>query len=122
MPITTDGVPVTAFEARAMRHADSICFDHQGEGFIRAIKRPENSDSGSEQTIKINVEASRIDNYSPVDGPFSCFATIMSAQYDANWQTVARRVRHGSRIAFRWVRDNRSPVTEEAGIVVDYLD
>lgn len=114
--------PITAEQARAIRNADSLCFDHDsdGNGQIRAIVR--GNDAEHERTITIPVELSRVNNYGPGDGPWDCFAMLMSAQYDDRARTLVRHIRKGSRIAFVWTRDNSSPVTVEAGIVVDMLD
>ncbi len=117
--------PITGLDARMLRKADSIVFHANGEtAEIRAIIRA--TDQTSEIVHTIPVEVSRVDNYGPGDGPgdgpWVCFAMLMSAKYDAVSQTFVRRTRTGSRIAFRWTRDNSSPVTKEAGIVVDMLD
>lgn len=112
----------TPSEARAIHTADSLCFDGDGDGngFIRVIVRANSNEA--ERTITIPVESNRVNNYGPGDGPWTCFAMVMSAQYDDIARTLMRRIRSGSRIAFVWTRDNSSPVTKEAGIVVDMLD
>ncbi len=113
---------ITASQARSIRRADALCFDGDmsGEGQIRAITR--GTAGISETTHTVPVESNRVNNYSPVEGPWTCFTMLMSAQYDDLAQTLVRRIKAGSRIGFVWTRDNRSPVTEEAGIVVDMLD
>lgn len=114
----------TAPEARAIRNADSLCFDHRpdGTGVIRAIKRAENSDTGFEQTITVPVETSRVQNYGSGTGPYSACAVMLWAQTEPRVRTVTRRIKTGSRVAFEWSRDDNSPVTTEAGVVVDHLD
>lgn len=113
---------MTTEEARAIRGADALCFDHDsdGNGQIRAVTR--GKDWGHEHTVTIPVEFSRVNNYGPTDGPWTCFAYIGSAQYDDRARTLVRRMRAGTAVAFVWTRDNSSPVTNEAGIVVDMLD
>lgn len=120
---------ITTQEARAIKHADSICFDHvnvdgEGTGRIRAIRRASATQSGFEETVTITLPVghSRVQNYGTDRGWFVGFSMVMSAQYDAIWQTVARQIRAGSSVGLRWTRDNSSPVTNEAGLVVDMLD
>jgi hypothetical protein len=120
MTVAVDGV--TAQQVRALRHADTICFDHLPDGTGRAIRRAENTGSGFEETIDVPVESSRVQNYGPGNGPWVGYASTLSAPYDTVTQTILRRIRTGSRVAFVWTRDNSSPVTKAAGIVVDLLD
>lgn len=118
-------VTVTSREARALRNADSICFDLRKDGgaLIRAIRRGSNTASGFEEVVAVAVESCRVNDYSRVtEGPYVGFAMIMSALYDPIWQTVGHHIRAGSRLGLVWTRDNSSPVTEQAGIVVDMLD
>jgi hypothetical protein len=113
--------PITGLDARMLRKADSIVFHADGDhAEIRAVIRA--TEQTSEITHVIPVEATRVDNFGPGDGPWTCFAMSMNAKYDDVTQTLVRRTRTGSRIAFRWTRDNSSPVTKEAGLVVDMLD
>lgn len=114
---------ITAEQARAIRKADTLCFDHDpdGNGWIRAITR--GVDYAHEITITVPVEMSRVQNYGPGHyGPWSCFDMIMSAQYDDRAQTMTRRIKAGTRLALVWTRDNSSLLTKEAGVVVDMLD
>ena len=117
---TLSTTEISAQEARIIRTADSLCFDHtaDGDGYIRAIFRDEHV----EGTFTVRVESSRVNNYGPNGGPYTCFTMIHSARYDDVACTLARHIRKGSRIAFVWTRDNASPVTKEAGIFVDMLD
>lgn len=113
---------ITSIDARTIRNADALCFDHdsEGNGQIRTITR--GNDSDHERTLTVPVESSRVNNYGPGDGPWACFAMLMSAQHNDVARTLARHIRKDSRIAFVWTRDNSSPVTKGAGIVVDMLD
>lgn len=113
---------LSAVEARTIRNATSLCFDHDrdGNGYIRAITRGDDADH--ERTLTVPIESSRVQNYGAGDGPWDCFDMVMSAQYDDLAQTMLRRIRTGSRVAFVWTRDNASPVTRDAGLVVDMLD
>lgn len=116
---------LTTQDARALRNADSICFDHlpDGTGRIRAILRADHSSTGYEQVHIITAESSRIDDYQPEphSGTYTGFAMAMSAKYDPTTVTIVRHLRAGSKFALIWVRDNNSPITREAGIVVDEL-
>lgn len=115
---------VTTQEARALRNADSICFDHKadGTGQIRAIRRAVNSAFGFEETVVVGIDLSRVNNYGPGDGPWAGFAMSHSVKFDALVQTLVRHIKAGSEVAFVWTRDNHSPVTREAGLYVDMLD
>lgn len=116
---STTSTTVTAAQTRALRHADSICFDTDQ---IRAIRRADNSSTGFEETVTIPVALHRVDAFDGSSGPFRCFAMTMSAQYDRRAQTFVRKVWSGSMIALTWTRGDSSPITREAGIVVDHLD
>lgn len=112
---------LTTADAAALRRADSICFDTDPEGgAIRAIFRA--TDREAERTITIPVASTSVQNYGPGDGPWKCFAMTMSAQYDDVTRTLVRHLKRGSAVALRWTRGNSSPVTEQAGLVVDHLD
>lgn len=125
--ISTEQYSLTPQDARALAHADAVCFDHNGDagtGQIRAIRRAENSSSGFEDTHIIPAVMSSINDYEPTSNEgvrYTAFAMIQSAKYDEVWRTLQRHLRAGSKFTLRWVRDNNSPVTREAGIVVDYL-
>lgn len=122
-------------DVKALRSATTLCFDHSkdhGTG-IRAIHRKgEGAAYYDNETVhKVPVGDSRINNYSRerypssgsgVDQEYTCFAYIGSAMFDANVQTFVKACKVGRSLGFRWVRDNSSPVTTEAGIVVDHLD
>src|SRR3954462_10865970 len=99
---------ITAQEARALRHADTLCFDHlpDGTGQIRAIRRADHSTSGFEETVTITLNEghSRVDNYGPDNGPWTGYASMQSAKYDDRAQTLVRHIRAGSEVAFRWTR------------------
>lgn len=120
---TTTDTALTRQDVRALQHADTICFDHtgEGEGRIRAIRRGENSSTGYDETHTIAAALSRVQNYGPEDGDWRAFAMIMSAQYDDIGRTLVRHLREGSRFSLEWTRDNSSPVTRDAGLVRDEL-
>lgn len=117
---------LTSTDARAIRTADALCFDQNpdGTGVIRAVFRAKDLIGGgrtTEYTVEVPV-LSRVNNYGPGDGPWVCFAMVMSAQYDDRAQTFVRRMKAGTKIALIWTRDNASLVTREAGLYVDALD
>lgn len=114
---------LTAAHVRALKHADSICFDHTGTGTgrIRAILRAENSPTGFEQTVEIPALASRVERHDGSDGDLRGFAMFTSAKYDTVAQTLVRHLRTGSQFVLMWTRGNASPVTDAAGLVRDEL-
>lgn len=123
---------LTAAQASAIRLATAVCFDQTGpDGQIRAINRGKDSKHERTDVIVLPDGSCRIDSYgphpsSPEGGDYrhwtySCFAMVMCAQSDNEWRTVARQIKAGSQIGLRWVRGNSSPVTDEAGLVVDHL-
>lgn len=113
---------LTAQDVRALKHADALCFDHRdGEGQIRAILRAENSDTGFEQTHTIPAALSRIESYGGPEGELRAFAMLQSSKYSDIAQTLIRHLRTGSQFAFKWTRDNSSPITRDAGLVRDEL-
>jgi hypothetical protein len=116
---------ITTQEARALRNADALCFDHRADGTaaIRAIRR-ENTSTGFEETVTIELDpaTSRVQNYGDGDGPWVGFGYVGSPQHSPIAHTLVRHIKSGSRIGFVWTRDNNSPLTRDAGIVVDMLD
>lgn len=105
-------VTLTAQDIRALKNADSICFDHlpDGKGRIRAIKRAEDSSTGFEQTHEIAV-FSRVLNYGAAyDGDYSAFYMVHSARFNDVALTLVRRMTTGATVALVWTRDNSSPV------------
>lgn len=121
--------PIASQQARAIKTADALCFDHNpdGTGAIRAVTRAKSMIGGgetTEYTVTVPVEVSRVQNYGPDSAPdgWRCFAMIGSSRHDDVAMTVARHIKAGSRIALVWTRDNSSPVTKEAGLYVDMLD
>lgn len=112
---------LTSEQVRAIRKADAVCFDYDGEvAQIRAIIRGD--DTRGEQTTVIPVDGATVNAYDSATGKIDCFTMIMSAKVTAEWQTVARHMRTGKEVWLGWVRGNASPVTDEAGLVVDYLN
>lgn len=104
----------------ALKKADVICFDYDGEeSRIRAILRP-GDDWTREYAVPLEVEETRIDNYSSDGRPIrSAFHHLGSVKYDGVARTWIKFVRADSRLMVRWVRDNNSPVIEAAGLVRD---
>lgn len=109
-------------QIRSVRAADAICLDHHADGTaaIRAITRQ--TGTTSEVTVTLPVEVSRVDNYGTGDGPWTAFAYFGASCFDHRWQTIARLIRRDSRLGFVWIRDNASPITRDAGVVIDMLD
>lgn len=107
-------------QAQAIRNADSVCFDyHAGNGQIRAITHK--IGLPVETTVTIPVD-STVHCYDGARGVFTCFDMVQSAQHVPEWRTVCKRIRKGSVVRLDWVRGNSSPVTTQAGLVVDYLN
>lgn len=119
---------LTTQDVRALRHADSICFDHNVDGtaHIRAIVRADRSSSGFEQTHVIPCEG-RVDDYEQEHTQalehrgYRAFHMEMSARYSDTAQSLVGRLRAGNAIILRWTRGNSSPVTKEIGFVRDEL-
>ena len=114
---------LTARDTRALRHADSLCFDHNadGTGAIRAIVRADRSSTGFEQVHTIPV-VSRVDNYSRgFDGPVTACYVLMYVTYDPMDQTLIRHMRAGKRVHLHWTAGNASPVLDNADLVRDEL-
>lgn len=114
---------ITNAEARAIKHADTLCFDHHadGTGCIRAIQSADNSPSGFEQTITVEATSSRVNNYGPQADAFTGFSHCGSAKFSDVARTLVRHLRPGSQFTMRWTRDNSSPITRDAGLYVDLL-
>lgn len=118
---------ITAAQARALRNADTITFHHRdGVGYIRAHKDARNSDTGFDQVVEIPARMSLIQDYSkehshgePFD--YDAFHSEHSAQFDGVTRTIVKALRPGREFVLEWWRDNRSPVTEQQGVVVDAL-
>lgn len=110
-------------QARALRNADSVCFDYSASegGAIRAIKRANDNTGEGERTFSIPGVDTRVEAFDGVT-VVHCFDMVMSAQVTPEWQTVAKRIKSGVDVRLHWARGNWSPVTEEAGLVVDYLN
>lgn len=124
--------PLTAEQAKSIRDADSVCFDHtpaedaattgNAHGVIRAITEGHRHGATGQITVSIPIEVSRVQDFGRSEGPYTGFDMIGTATYDRNWRTVCRQIKAGSRIGLVWTRNNSSPLTEQAGIVVDMLD
>lgn len=128
----TEHYVLTAQDVRALKHCDSLCFDHgmahtgnDSGGQIRALLRGDTSPTGYEQTHRIPAALSRVQDYERgdrvFDGTYTAFASINSAQFSGEARTLIRHLRVGSRFSFEWVRNNSSELTREAGLVVDQL-
>lgn len=108
---------LTTEQARALRTADAIYFYLKADGTsaIRADFRE------PDYTEDIPASTHSINDYSGARGPYSGFAAVWASKFDAEWRTIARRIRKGSSLHLRWVRANQSPVLDEAGLVRDEL-
>lgn len=119
---------LTSTDLRDLRRADSLIFESgphietATHSQIRVIVR--GNDREGERTIRIPVLECRVDNYGPDSptGAWACFEMAMSAQHTPHVATLARLLRTGHSVRFVWTRGDASPVTREAGIVVDHLD
>lgn len=116
---------LTTQDIRALKHADSICFDHTREGFgqIRAIVRAENSSTGFEQTHTIRAFVSSLDRYGPdrLENGWTAFHMESSAKYSPVAQTLIRHMRAGGQFTLNWVRDNNNDILRDAGLHQDEL-
>ena len=92
-------------DVKALRHADTICFDHlaDGTGRIRAILRAENTNTGFEQhphhphaTRSDDYDYGRQHTYNP-DVVYTAYASSLSAKFDGVTRTLARRARWAAR-------------------------
>lgn len=117
---------LTHEDVRKLRIADSICFDSdsrypEGEDRIRAITRA--TDRATEQIYFVGCE-SVLTNYGGDQMPngWHAFDMIHSAQHTPEWRTIASFITAGCSLTLHWHRNNASPVTDEAGLVVDYLN
>jgi len=122
-------ITLTPADTRAMRKATDLCFDYGSHVQSPSLARIRVISGGrggpqAEQTYVINVESSRVDNYGPTMRDFDAFHMAMNCQHDDHVRTLIHFVKPGDRIGFRWVRNNASPVTNEAGLVRDefYID
>lgn len=119
---------------KAMRDADSICFDHDADptlaehNGIRAIKRGK-APWYEDTTVRVRARSS-VYIHSDDDGPSRldydirngktacCFDMIHCSKHSEEWQTIVSLLRAGDEVELRWVgSDNndyltRSTVTE----------
>ena len=110
-------------QARALRNADSVCFDYSASegGANRAIKRANDNTGEGERTFTIPGVDTRVEAFDGVT-VVHCFDMVMSAQVTPEWRTIAKRLKIGTDVRLKWVRGNSSPVMDKAGFVVDYLN
>lgn len=123
---------LTQQEIRALRNADTICFDyfrHLGNDLhqIRATKDRDSTQDGFEQVRTISCDGT-IDNFPswtnreaprlPVN---RCFASISSAKFSLEWLTIVRTLRTGDTLVLVWTANNNSEVLESAGLTHDEL-
>lgn len=118
--------PITAAQSRALRNADAIVFHHRdGQGYIRAIQRAEHSPTGFEQEVRVDAHQSSITDYHPPIGRdgdrYDAAVVFTSAQYHDTCRTLVKHLRTGQSFTLAWVRNNNSPVTNEAHMVRDEL-
>jgi len=124
-------LPLTTEDVRALRRATDLCFDHgssvetSSQSRIRAISGGRGGPR-PEQTYVVPVEGNRVRDYTPTpnrDGlAYDCFNMAMNCQHMPEIRTMVHLIQKGDRLGFSWTRGNSSPVTIEAGIVVDHLD
>ena len=125
---TLSATVLTSTDVKALRHADTICFDHltDGTGRIRAILRAENTNTGFEQTHTILTHSSRVKDYGRdhtynPDVVYSAYASSLSAKYDGVTRTLARHLKVGCEVGLVWTRDNNSELIRAAGMHFDSL-
>lgn len=125
---TLSATVISSTDVKALRNADTICFDHlaDGTGRIRAILRAESSSNGFEQTHTILTRSSRVKDYGRdhTDNPdvtYTAYASSLSAKYDGVTRTLARHLKVGCEIGLVWTRDNNSEVIRAANMHFDSL-
>ena len=121
---------LTQAELRALKNADTICFDYiDGEHGIRAIKKAKNSPDGFEQTVYIPCEG-EIQNFSNHSWlgrevekrqVVKCFASVNWPQMSLRWITVTKHLRKDDKLVLCWEAGSRSQILEEAGLTTDRL-
>lgn len=121
--------PITAQDKRALRHADSIVLRlYQGQATVEGYLRAGRSPNGFEQHHIIYAGGASITDYGRDHGHvptdewhrYTGFESLGS-NYDDKVRTLIDRMRIGSTLGLRWVRDNNSPLTSKAGLVVDQV-
>lgn len=132
-PTTTEprNEPVTAQDKRALRHADSIVFRlYKGQATIEANLDAQRSPTGFEQKHLIYVGGAHVTDYSREHSyvpekewhRYSGFHMEHSGvRYNHPLRTLVDRLRIGGTASLHWIRGNSSPLTIEAGLVVDVL-
>lgn len=123
-------LPVTAQDKRALRNADSIVFRlYQGQATIEANRDGKHTRDGFDAKHTIYVGGAHVTDYSreqtyvPANEQhrYSGFHMEHSAQYSDTCRTLVERLRIGGTASLRWIRNNSSPLTQEAGLVMDEL-
>lgn len=131
---------LTNEDAAAFRMAESVSFHtHDGRSFVRLYL---DSWSGAnrvwtvrEQTIfphlgeilphcrHREIEVSpvnvRLEDYSGRDGDYSAYAGGRCSVDPGTWHTIARTIRKGDTLGFRWVSGNDTDVMRDAGLSCD---
>jgi hypothetical protein len=113
---TTDVRPITAQDIRALKHANggTTFHLHQGEGYIRAHRRGENTASGFDESHQIPVRTSladynREDGYRSGDlGDYEAFHMDYGFGSD-EWRTILHaHLRAGDTVWLQWTRSNNN--------------
>lgn len=120
MTITTDYRTISTFEAKAIREANSLCFDHmRGHGQIRAILRDADH---NETQVRIPAHHSHVESFRAGDtDTASGFSYMMNVAYVPEMVTIRRRLITGAAFTLHWTAYNQSPLLDEAGLVCDEL-
>lgn len=124
-------LPVTTADKRALRHANTIVVRlYKGQATLEAYLRSDDrhNTTGFEQHHVIYcgdtvvTDYGRSHSYVPENEwhRYTGFASIGSV-FSNTIRTLVDRIRVGGTMSVRWVRDNASDVTRDAGLVVDQV-
>lgn len=131
--LETTPFTLTKEHLKALRTADSICFDHYkgpkgGTGKIRAIKRTPKDIWEKEKTIEVPA-VSTVRGYGTCHeriqvspDTISCFDMAHSAQYDEELQTILSLLRVGDEIEMVWVAGGGNGYVKRARVTEKEYD
>jgi hypothetical protein len=110
---------LTPAQVRELRHAEGIIFQqHRGESTIVALTRGE-----PDTRVTIHAQGRLTDYRGTIHDieDAECFHYEMNALVSDTMPTLMRRIKAGCTLTLHWVRDNNSPVIEEAGVHFDMM-
>lgn len=137
-----DSYRLTAEDAAAFRMAESVSFHtYDGRSFVRLYL---DSFAGANRVwtvreqnifphlgevlphcrhreIEVSPQHVRLEDYSGRDGDYSAYAGGRCSVDPGVWRTIARTIRKGDTLGFRWIAGNDSDVMRDAGLSRDEL-